>query len=75
MKEPPITNKYCLKSMTEKHKTKKYRNELMCVLKKKTLKSSEIVKTVAKTTVFMFWWRQLGSNQRPHACQACTLTN
>ena len=23
----------------------------------------------------IFWWRQLGSNQWPHACQACTLAN
>ena len=21
-----------------------------------------------------FWWRQMDSNHRPHACQACTLT-
>ena len=33
------------------------------------------IKKFRERVLGIFWWRQLGSNQRPHACQACTLTN
>ncbi len=32
-------------------------------------------KRLLKQFFLMIWWRQRGSNPRPHACEACALTN
>ena len=32
-------------------------------------------KTVEKPRFFVYWWKQGGSNPRPHGCEPCALTN